>query len=370
MTRIGTEAATGAGVLAAGLLALVACSDAPARPAGAAPGDGGVDAAAADPGEELRVPVGEGQRVHVALASRPSVVAPADPRSDRGWDLAFEGLDVFTNSGPSGPGAASAFGPLEPIVVLAGTSPAGPVFADRTGGAFVRWYLYEGPPNHALFSRFHVYGVRDGARLYRVQILAYDGIRDGVSVSALYRIRYGEVGQRWKEAVDLDATASSPEVASECIDLGTDARAKLTAAEARASSAWHLCFRRQDVAVNGESGGPRGVGAVDLDADRTAAEKLDEVAARTPESELARFEAVTAASFDGRSFRGDRVISAFTDLWTKRGAAPPAPEQAAWVVVGADGRSRYLVGFARFEGASTTTPGTVVMRVKSTPPRE
>jgi hypothetical protein len=86
---------------------------------------------------------------------------------------------------------------------------------------------------------------------------------------------------------------------------------------------------------------------------------------RTPESELARFDAITPASFANQTLRGDRVVSAFTGLWTERGIVPPAPRQVAWYVVGADGKSRYLVGFSRFEGATATSPGTVVLRVKA-----
>ena len=139
----------------------------------------------------------------------------------------------------------------------------------------------------------------------------------------------------------------------------------LTAAEARASSAWHLCFRRQDISVNGEEGGPRGVGAIDFDADKTANEKFEDIVQLTPESELARFDAINAASFEGQTLRGDRIVSAFSGLWTERGSSPLAPGKFAWLVVGADGKKRYLVGFARFEGATATSPGTIVMRVKA-----
>jgi hypothetical protein len=331
---------------------------------------GGTPEGAFNAGEELRIPVPESGRVYVKLSSPPAVVAPADPATDKTWDLAFEGLEVYTNSGPSGPGAASAFGPLDPIVFLENVAPDVPFLSmDKAGGAFIRWYMYEGAPYHALYSRFHVFGVKDGDKLYRVQILGYYGKRDGVPVSALYRIRYSEVGQPPKEAIDLDGTAGGPspkpDAPSECIDLGTDRRMMLTPAQARESSAWHLCFRRENVSVNGELGGPRGVGAVDFDAEKTATEKLEDVIERTPESELGRFEAVTAETFEGHTFRGDRIVSAFSGLWTAKNANPPAPGNHAWLVVGADGKTRYLVGFVKFEGARTTSPGTIVMRVKT-----
>lgn len=337
----------------------------PGSDAGEEPGD------VFNAGEELSIPVPSTGRVYAKLASPPALVTPAGPKTDKGWDLAFEGLDVFTNSGPSGSGASLAFGPLDPIVFVEDVAPEVPFLTgDKSGGAFIRWYFYEGAPNHALYSRFHVFGVKDGDKLYKVQVLSYYGKRDGAAVAALYKIRYAEVGQPAKEAVDLDGTAGGttsgdPSAPGECIDLGTGARTMLTPDAARASSAWHLCFRRQDISVNGEEGGPRGVGAIDFDADATATETLPDIVERTPESELARFDAIDAASFAGQTLRGDRVVSAFSGLWTERGANPAAPRSFAWLVVGADGKKRYLVGFARFDGATATSPGTIVMRVKA-----
>lgn len=365
-----------ASVLAAAALA-VACSEevgaGAKNDAGASPeSDAGDDPGAAfNAGEELLVPVPETGRVYAKLESPPAVVSPADPTTDLGWDLAFEGLDVFTNSGPSGAGASLAFGPLDPIAFLDDVAPQVPFLtADKAGGAFIRWYFYEGAPNHGLYSRFHVFGVKDGDKLYKVQILSYYGKRDGAAVSALYRVRYAEVGQPAKEAVDLDGTAGGttagdPSASSECLDLGTGARTMLTTDEARASSAWHLCFRRQDISVNGEEGGPRGVGAIDFDAEKTATEKFEDVLDLTPESEIARFDAIDAASFEGQTLRGDRVVSAFSGLWTERGVTPAAPGKFAWLVIGPDGKKKYLVGFARFDGATATSPGTIAMRVKA-----
>lgn len=340
-------------------LILAACSDtASKKPSSSSPDGGG---GTITTGEELIVPVND-TRTFVKLASPPAVVTNADA-----WDLAFEGPDVFTSSGPSGPGSAMAFGPLDSIIFIGDTAPDVPFLSpDRTGGAFIRWYFYEGPPNHALFSRYHTFGVKDGDKLYKVQILSYYGKRDNAPVSALYSIRYAEVGKAAQVMENIDGTAvSSSTSPSECVDLGTGARTKLTPTEARASSAWHLCFRRQDISVNGELGGPRNVGAVDFDADKTAAETITEVVARTPESEAARFDAINADSFANQTLRGDRIVSAFSGLWTERGATPLKPGPSAWLVVGADGKSRYLVGFPRFDNATATSPGSVVMRVKA-----
>jgi hypothetical protein len=324
--------------------------------------------------EELKVDTSAG-RAYIKLASPPTIVKPADPKTDKGWDIAFEGLDVFTNSGPSGSGAGEAFGPLDPIAFIDDTAPAVPFLSpDTTGGAFIRWWFYGGAAaNHALYSRFHVYGIKDGAKLYKVQVLDYYGMRNNAPISALYRVRWAEVTGGMQGAVQdvmgLDGTAGGtqgpPDAKTECLDLGTGARMMFSPAEARASSAWHICFRRQDISVNGEVGGPRGVGAVDLDAAKSAMETLTEVVNKTPESELARFNGVTDASMAGQTFRGDRVVSAFGTLWLDRTGPVVAPAKSAWLVIGADGKANYLVGFSRFDNATATSTGTIVMRVKS-----
>jgi hypothetical protein len=354
-----------------------ACSDSAAAkttpgPSAEAGADGGDTFTSS---EKLDVPVPATGRVFVKLASPPAVVTPADPKTDKTWDLAFEGLDVFTNGGPSGPGNAAAFGPNETLVFLGDTAPTPPFLsADTTGGAFIRWWFYGGAAaNHALYTRFHVYGIKDGAKQYKVQVLDYYGLRAGAPTAALYRVRWAEVTSAGAgpttDLADLDGTAggttANPTVKSECLDLGTGARTMFTPAEARASSAWHLCFRREDISVNGEVGGPRGVGAVDLDAASSPNDTLSSVVQKTPETEQARFDAVNAASLADQPFRGDRVVSAFGTLWLELGANPVAPSQTAWLVQGADGNSKYLVGFASFSGATATSPGTIAMRVKS-----
>jgi hypothetical protein len=357
-------------------LAAPACSDSAASKATpAAAVDGGADAGDTFAvGDELRVTVPETGRVYVKLAAPPAAVTPAAPKTDKGWDLAFEGLDVFTNSGPSGAGLGSAFGPLDSIVFLDDIAPQVPYLAaDSAGGAFIRWWYYGGAPDHALYTRFHLYGIQDGAKQYKVQVLNYYGVRLNAPTAALYRVRWAEVTAAGsgpvQDIADLDGTAGGTQpladAKSECLDLANGARTLLSPAEARVSSAWTLCFRRDNISVNGEVGGPRGVGAVDLDAAQSATEKLADVVAKTPESELARFAALDAAALAGQPFRGDRVVSAFGTLWLERGASPPAPSKMAWLVTGADGQSKYLVGFARFEGATAKSPGTIVMRVKA-----
>ena len=364
-------AATAAAVL---LLWLAACSDSAGSKAttttpGADAGtDGAVDYSGGTP---LSVPVSG--RTYVKLSDPPAIVAPADPATDKSWDLAFEGVDVFTNSGPSGSGLGSAFGPLDGIVFIGDAPPSVPFHdADMTGGAFLRWWYYGGAPDHALYSRYHVYGVQDGAKQWKVQVLNYYGMRDGAAVSALYSVRWAEVTATGMGTVhqldDLDGTAGGPSqpvgAKSECLDLDTSARLMLTPDEALASSAWHLCFRRENISVNGEKGGPRNIGAVDLDAAKSATETLAVVVQETSDTQLPHFNEITPASLMGQPFRGDRIVSAFGALWLQPGVTPIAPANNVWLVYGADGAATYLVGFARFVGATATGPGTIEMRIK------
>jgi hypothetical protein len=356
---------------------LSACSDeagskADADAGAGASADGGADAAAFDTGAELRVPVPESGRVFVKLAP-PAVVTPGgDPKTSSDWDIAFEGFDVLTNSGASGSGKGSAFGPLDAITFIGDTAPQVPFLTqDKAGGAFLEWYAYEGS-SHALYSRYHVYGVRDGARLWKVQILTYYGQRDGAAVAALYKMRFAEVTSGasgpTRELADLDGTAGGlrapANAPSECVDLGSGARTMLTPDAARASTAWHLCFRRDSISVNGEIGGPRGVTAVDLDADETAGETVNAVMAKTADGEKAAFDAVTTASFDGKTFRGDRVVSAFSDKWIDPAKSPLGPANAAWLVKDAAGTQKFLLGFPSFQSPTSKSPGTVVARIK------
>lgn len=352
--------------------AAFACDESVKTDPKAAGTDAGPDADPLSIGTELKVTVPATGRVYVKLAAPPAIATPADPKSSKDWDLAFEGVEAYTNSGVSGSGQASAFGPLDQSAFLDDLAPEVPFLStDRTGGAFVRWWAYDGAA-HALYSRFHVFGVVDGAKRWKVQVLGYYTDRDGAPVSALYQLRWAEVTDAGvgpiQELKGIDGTAGGAQgtdaTPSECLDLGTGARTSLTPEQARASSAWHLCFRREDISVNGELGGPRGVGAVDFQAAATATEKLTDVAARTADGEKARFDAITAKDFQGQTFRGDRVVTAFTGLWTERGVTPPVPRRAAWYVVGADGKSKYLVGFQRFENATDKTVGDVFMRVK------
>ncbi|MFT3774938.1 MAG: HmuY family protein [Minicystis sp.] len=325
-------------------------------------------------GTALSVPVAAGKRTFVSLRT-PAVVTPADGATSTDWDLAFEGLDIYTNSGPSGPGEGGAFGPHPAEAFLADVAPEGPfVTADETGGAFVDWYAYDGA-THTLWNRYHVYGIEREERAWKVQVLGYYADVEGAPVSAMYTVRYAEVfAGSVGETVELkgiDGTAGGPsspaDVPSECLDLATGQRTMLTPEAARASNAWDLCFRRAAISVNGELGGPRGVRAADLDGALTAGEELTALQAKTADTEAPHFAAVGSKELNNPAlvYRGDRVVSAFSDHWLAPDTSPPAPAPATWLVVGADGASRFLVTFDGFEGATSEAPGTVKLRVKA-----
>jgi hypothetical protein len=323
-------------------------------------------------GEVVRIAMTDAGRAFVELAPASVVQPSGDARASMDWDLAFDGYDVFTNGGVSGMGKGASFGPLDATEYLHDRVPVFPFFlTDKTGGAFLDWYGYE-QSSHALYSRYHVVGVKDGDRLWKVQVLGYYGERDGATIPSLYKIRYAELfadGQGpTAELAGLDGTAggtASPATApSECLDFGTGARTRLTPDEAQQSSVWHICFRRASISVNGESGGPRGIGAVDLSAADTAGETLDALKKRTDASEKAAFDAVTRASFASRTFRGDHVVSGFGDRWVDRARSEIAPAFASWLVLDANGSKKYLVAFTAFERPTERSPGVVVMRVK------
>ncbi|MBK9263638.1 MAG: HmuY family protein [Polyangiaceae bacterium] len=327
-----------------------------------------------DPGKTLEVPVSASSRTFVSY-KEPAIVTPmGDGSMDSSWDIAFEKYDIFTNSGVSGPGDGGAFGPLDAATYDEGIAPTVPfVTKDQTGGPFSDYWAYD-PMMHVLWVRYHVFGVREGDKLWKVQILGYYGEMQGAPIAAIYRLRWAEVTSSGagptQELVDIDGTAggSQPadDVPSECLDLGSGARVFHTPASALATKDWHLCFRRATISVNGELGGPRGVTAVDLHAGESKNETLAILRERTADTELARFDAVGHSELTAANlvWRGDRVISAFSDYWVDPATNPKAPANFSWLTMAADGVTRYLLVFDRFEGPTEESPGKVVLRIR------
>lgn len=337
--------------------------------AGGDDGGGGINE-----GGELELTV-EPDRLSFASLRKPALVALEDDgQSSIAWDLGFKGRDVFTNGGISGPGNSSAFGPLSAPTYLSDTAPEVPLMLqDRAGGAFLDWYDYAGE-DHRLYSRYHVYGVRDGARLFKVQILSYYGEVLGAPVSALYRIRYAEVLEDGSgevhELADIDATAGGTLAGDEqpgaCLDFDTQETTPLTIAEAAESEAWHLCFLRGAIAVNGGLSGPRGVESVDLQAALTADETEAEIQQRTAASELALFEETDAAALQAETldWRTDGVTTAFARRWLEPGTDPAELSDSVWFVLGSDGATKYLMKFESLSGNLGDSSATLRLRAK------
>lgn len=351
--------------------------DAGATPADASAGDGPDAAAGGAPTASplaLNVPVSATKTTYVKL-SPPAVVEETDPAHATDWDLAFVGYDVFTNGGVSGPGNGSAFGPLS--VGLFGF-PEDPVsvpflIPDEAASAFVAWYAYESS-THELYTRFHVYGVSSGGHHYKLQILGYYGADSSMPVSGLYQLRYAEVttGGSGKtvelDSVDgtLDGAMPGPDVPSACLTLATGKTTLLSPNDAVKSSDWDVCFWRDAIDVNGGVGGPGDVTAVDLEAADLESETLADVKRRTADNQAALFDGVDLAALTSPDldYRGDYAVSAFTGQWADLSADPPVPTPAAaFLVVAADGASRYLVSFNAFDGADATSPGTVELGI-------
>lgn len=336
--------------------------------------DGGGAAGESGQASALSLTVGPDSRTFVELATPAAVEVEGSGDGSIDWDLAVQGHDVFINGGISGPGSSKAFGPLSAPTYLSDTAPEAPLMLeDRAGGALLDWYKYVGS-THQLYSRYHVYGLRDGDRLFKLQVLGYYGEQLGAPVPALYRVRYAEVTEAGlgdvHDVAGIDGTAggsqSNDREPSGCLNLDTEEVSALTPAEAAESDAWQLCFRREGVAVNGGRSGPRGMTAVDLQAASTADETEAELKARTAASEQALFDEQDFAALSDPSlvYRPDGIVTAFAQRWLEPGSEPLALSDSVWLVVGADGASKYLMRFSDLVGDPAIEPATLSLEAK------
>jgi hypothetical protein len=346
------------------IVALAACDGIPSDD-----GTGGTGGGSNVTTEPLHIEVPSMGRVYIDLDTRKSV------KEADAWDLAFEGFDIRTNGGVSGDQQGAAFGPVAAEEFLAEVEPHVPFFIDdRTGGAFLDWYDYD-QAEHVIYSRYHVYGVKRADIHYKLQVLTFYGEVAGAPTSGIYSIRWAEAsaagGDPITSLMDIDGTAGGPSplptAKSACIALATGDLRQLSPKEAEADSDWDLCFRRDSVSVNGGVGGPGGVSAVNLQASAIATEQIEDVKVRTSSAELSKLEDTTLADLSAASldYRGDGLITAFTDFWVDTTSSPPKPSDAVWVVRATDGTSRFVVAFDSFEGATATSPGTIHARVRA-----
>jgi hypothetical protein len=149
---------------------------------------------------QVVIPVGS-NTVYFSFASG-TVVTPADPKTSTGWDLMFSNYNVGQNSGPNGPaGAAAAFYVFEYLAdptnidgvadVYAGQA-AAPLFPDAASTIFDAWYNYDSG-THQLSSKYFVYIIKSGGKLYKTQIYSYYSNVAGVPVSADYIIYWKQL---------------------------------------------------------------------------------------------------------------------------------------------------------------------------------
>jgi hypothetical protein len=351
-----------------GLSLLSGCSDSTG-----AGKEGGSSSSNLEP-KSTSISIGPDARSFVELAGPSQLDIQGRGDDSIAWDLALQGQDVFSNGGVSGPGNCKVFGPLSAPTFLSDSAPEVPLMLeDRAGGALLDWYDYVGT-THQLFSRYHVYGLKDGDRLFKLQVLGYYGEKLGAPVSALYHVRYAEVSPDGvgptQELADIDATAGGSQVndsePSGCVNLDSGEVTELTPKQAAADDTWQLCFRREGIAVNGGLAGPRGVQAVDLQADATADETEADIQKRSADSELERFDSVdyAALSDEKLAYREDGVVTAFAQRWLEPGSDPPALSDSVWLVVPASGVGNYFMHFLDLKGDPTRETATLTVESK------
>jgi len=120
----------------------------------------------------LEVDLSAGGRAYVDL-----VRGALSDASD--WDVALEGYTIRVNGGVSGSGTAGAVATADPFASIedAGAAPASVYRGDAYGGAFdaARWYRYNLQGNHQIWPVYHVYLIRRGSEVYKVQLTGYYG---------------------------------------------------------------------------------------------------------------------------------------------------------------------------------------------------
>jgi hypothetical protein len=124
-------------------------------------------------------------------------VTPADPSSSLDWDFAIAAYDIHLNSSMFGIGQAAAYLNTDSLgnprtdfdnIAQAETQPTA-YFQDAVGSAFTEWYDYN-ENTHQLTSKGHVYLVRVGANIYKMQISSYYANVNGTPTSGWYTFKW------------------------------------------------------------------------------------------------------------------------------------------------------------------------------------
>ncbi len=126
-----------------------------------------------------------------------SVVTPADPSNSLDWDFAIASYDIHLNSNMFGIGQAAAYLNTDSLgiprtdfegITVAETQPTA-YFQDAAGSAFTEWYDYN-ENTHQLTSKKHVYLVKVGTDIYKMQITSYYYPVNGQNTSAWYTFKW------------------------------------------------------------------------------------------------------------------------------------------------------------------------------------
>lgn len=124
-------------------------------------------------------------------------VTPADPQNSLDWDFAIAAYDIHLNSSIFGSGQAAAYLNTDSLdnprtdfegITVAETQPTA-YSQDVAGSAFTEWYNYD-ENTHTLTSKGHVYLVRIGANIYKMQISSYYANVNGTPTSGWYTFKW------------------------------------------------------------------------------------------------------------------------------------------------------------------------------------
>lgn len=319
-----------------------------------------------------------GGRVYLDLSIPAVIEAPSG--DSLAWDLLFDELSAYTNSGAVGPGFAASFGPSSELDLLFDSAPAVPLRADVSENAMLDWYWF-GP--NGVTSRFHTYGVRDASgRLFKLQVLSYYDTSTDEPRSATYSLRYAEVRPDENgETVELDGIDASaggitlpPSAPAGCVQLASGTLSQLAPTQ-WATTSWDLCFQRTEIFLNDATTGDAavdGVKVVDLDVAPGAPDGgvTPSEQQQTAQGALARFDELDYAALTSADIRWDRKYSALARIgtrWLRGQPDDPSPTVGSWIIRGANGQSHYALYFTDIARAANDT-STVRVQVKPVSP--
>lgn len=303
-----------------------------------------------------------------------SAVTVTTPEDSTTWDLRFSGSALHLNGGQSGPGEAWGLGPVgtgttDYEALTDHSDVVGPiVYYDEFESVMTDWYSYiVSGQVHGVYSRYHVYGIEvDSSHSYKVQILDYYDLVNGSLESGMITFRWASMDSSTPIEQLIDARAGGayadeddPNNKYTYFSFETGV-VELTDAEAAASTAWDLAFKRYDVKLNGGVSGPKGVMGVDFQADRE--ESNAEIADYTPESELPEFQQATWSSAPGPLVE-DRIGSIMQGNYATDENGKLIPSNDVYVASDASGTSYYKVLLTGLKTNEAGIPTEVTLRV-------